>query len=100
MRAESKVMLVIFVIIGIGVINSLFFQPPPLGPEEMAKQKADEEAIYIANKEHCAKNGLIYITEGSSYGKCMTLIEANAMIKESERDMEKERIRNVSAGLK
>ena len=70
MKIRHPVLLVILVIIGIGMINSLFQDPPkPPDPQVIAKEAAEKREF---NQNHCKSKGLVYVENLSSKGECVT----------------------------
>ena len=70
MTIRHPVLLVILVIIGIGMINSLFQDPPkPPDPQVIAKEAAEKREF---NQNHCKSKGLVYVEDLSSKGECVT----------------------------
>ena len=61
MKIRHPVLLVILVIIGIGMINSLFQDPPkPPDPQVIAKEAAEKREF---NQNHCKSKGLVYVED-------------------------------------
>ncbi len=99
MQIRHPVLLVILVIIGIGMINSLIQDPPqPVDQQQVLKEAAETRAF---NEAHCKKSDLIYVEQVSGRkGECATSSQLSKMVMEGA-NKEKERMQeNATRGLK
>lgn len=98
MKFRHPVLLVILVIIGIGMINSLFQDPPkPLDPQVVAKE-AEEKRQF--NDAHCKSKGLIYVENLSSKGECVTQEELVRITLENSKSLKEIQKSRANDGLK
>lgn len=102
MKIRHPVLLVILIIIGVGMLNSLFREPPaPRDPkviEQELKEMAEKRKF---NEEHCRGKGLIYYAETSySKGECITLAELGKISAENAKKMKEMEKSRANEGLR
>ncbi|APW38456.1 hypothetical protein RD110_15645 [Rhodoferax koreense] len=98
MQIRHPVLLIVLVIIGLGMVNSMFNEPTKIDPAEQAKM-ADEKTK--SKMEHCESKGLIYTERaGASDGECVTAAELMKVGLESQRKLEEAQKAAASRGLK
>ncbi|WP_313330362.1 hypothetical protein [Comamonas sp.] len=98
MQIRHPVLLVILVIIGVGIVNSLFVERPKVDEKEAAAQ---EDARIKANVDLCASKGLIYSAgTGAMKGECITLAEAKKMSIENEKKLQELQREKLNQQLK
>ena len=98
MNIRHPVLLVILVIIGVGMINSLFQDPPkPPDPQVVAKE-VEEKRQY--NDAHCKSKGLIYVENVSSRGECVTQEELVKITLENSKRLKEIQKSRANEGLK
>jgi hypothetical protein len=98
MNIRHPVLLVILVIIGVGMINSLFQDPPqPSDPQVVAKE-VEEKRQY--NDAHCKSKGLIYVENISSKGECVTQEELVKITLENSKRLKEIQKSRANEGLK
>lgn len=105
MNIRHPVLFVVLAIIGIGMLNSLFNEPPPIDPVVAAKetetrQREEQEKLRF-NAAHCEKNGLVYAKDiDSSKGECVTRGEQMKIGMENARKLEDAQKASATRGLK
>lgn len=99
MQIRHPVLLVILVIIGIGMINSLIKDPPPPVNEQQVLKEATETRAF--NEAHCKKNDLIYVDSvNGRKGECVTSSQLSKMAIESAEKTNEMRQEKATRGLK
>lgn len=99
MQIRNPVLLTVLVIIGIGMVNSLFKDDPvPRDPQEVAKEEAEKLAF---NEEQCRKNGLYYTRQWDNpKGECASKQRVLEVGRENERKMQELAQEQANKGLK
>ncbi len=98
MKFRHPIFFVILVIIGIGMINSLFQdQPTPPDPKAIATEAAEKRSF---NDAHCKSKGLIYIENISSKGECVTQDELIKITLENSKKLKEIEKSRANTGLK
>ena len=92
MKIRHPVLLVILVIIGIGMINSLFQDAPAPPDPKVAERETAEKRQF--NENHCKSKGLIYVEKIGAKGECVTreeLVKITIENSEKLKEMQKSR---------
>lgn len=99
MQIRHPVLLVILVIIGIGMINSLIKDPPPpIDQQQVLKEAAETRAF---NEAHCKKSDLIYVERSSgSKGDCVTISQFAVIMAETQNKLNEQQQDKATRGLK
>lgn len=99
MQIRNPVLLLVLVIIGIGMVNSLFKDDPvPRDPQEVAKEEAERLAF---NREQCRKSGLYYAKQWDNpKGECVSAQQVLEVSKENERKIQELAQEKANKGLK